>query len=104
MPPEHEKEAVMPVIVSGRIEGIRTGEFERRKYAALQFVEGGKEDAIRFFEVNLPDNFDHRKFHKGQLVELVVDVRAKESRVSYRYVSQVGKADSTEQSLDPATD
>lgn len=84
----------MALYYKGTVAGIRTGTFDKRDYGLLQFVEDQGNGSLKFIEVNLPDGFDHSQFRKGQHVELPVTVRAKDSKVFYRYVPpNVGRAD-----------
>lgn len=73
------------VVVVGEINGIRSGEYQGKKYASLQFVVDLGDGVLRLVEVNMPDNFNMAQFEAGQNMEVEVDVRAKDSRVSYRY-------------------
>lgn len=74
----------MPVLFRGEISGIRTGEFDKKKYAVLQFAEKAEDDAMRFIEVNLPDDTDSSIFKVGQQVEFAMRISAKDKKIYYR--------------------
>jgi hypothetical protein len=76
----------MPIIVKGEIAGVRSGEFDKKKYAVLQFSEDVEDGSVRFFEVNLPDDADFSAYKRGQTVELPVRISAKDKKIYYRAI------------------
>lgn len=79
----------MPFFYKGSIIGVRSGVYEKRTYAALQCMDEQPDGSVKFFEINLPDDYDHKRFHKGQHVELKVAlwVRASDRKLSIRLES-----------------
>lgn len=77
----------MPTFFRGEITGIRTGEFDNKKYAVLQFLEKVDDGSVRFVEVNLPDGTDPAIYKAGQTVDLPIRVSAKDKKIYYRVIS-----------------
>lgn len=74
----------MPAFFRGEITGIRTGEYDRKKYAVLQFLEKVDDGSVRFVEVNLPDDTDPAIYKVGQQVDLPIRVSAKDKKIYFR--------------------
>lgn len=76
----------MPAFYRGEITGIRTGEYDKKKYAVLQFVEKVDDSSVRFVEVNLPDDTDPALYRIGQSVDLPVRISAKDKKIYFRAI------------------
>jgi hypothetical protein len=74
------------LVYKGKIDAKKTGSYQNRTYAVLQFVERRDDGAIRLVEVNLPDGADHSAYEQGKEVELPVTVSAKDNKVYFRAV------------------
>lgn len=72
------------LLYKGKIDAKKTGSYQNRTYAVLQFVERREDGAIRLVEVNLPDGADHTTYEQGKDVELPVTVSAKDNKVYFR--------------------
>jgi hypothetical protein len=74
------------IYIRGEVTGKRTGQYEGKPYAALQFLDRLEDGSVRFIEVNLPDGADHTVYRVGQSVDLRVLVSARDKKIYYRAV------------------
>jgi hypothetical protein len=79
-------ELAMTILYRGEVTGIRTGEYDNKKYAVLQFVEKAEDGSVKFIEVNLPDGTDPATYKNGQAVELPIRISAKDKKIYYRAI------------------
>jgi hypothetical protein len=80
-------EADAKIVVTGTLNGLRTGEYDRKKFATAQLMSKDRTGALRMIEVNLPDNVDLADYPVGHPVTIPVSVTAsKEGKLYFRAV------------------
>ncbi|MGD9766609.1 MAG: hypothetical protein AB7U62_03115 [Pseudolabrys sp.] len=77
----------MPVYFRGEVTGVRTGEYDRKRYVVLQFMEKAEDNSVKFLEVNMPDDADPAHYRVGQAIELPIRISAKDKKIYYRALS-----------------
>jgi hypothetical protein len=79
----------MSLVYTGTLDAKKTGTYEGRSYAVLQFIERDERGSIKLVEINLPDGADHGPFKTGQQVSVPVRVSAKGGKIYYRATDEV---------------